>query len=206
MKQKLMPYLLATTIALIALLISQVIWIDLSRRQKKEGREAQFTESFDKAFSYSAFGDVANSTTPSFTVQQVDSIPEKDKGTQIAKLDKINSYDDAAKMIENAFFLNRLKRGEISLQYLDSLIQDRARDMGKISSSRLVIYDAQDNVIDSLANAYNQSGNIFSKTYAAERIIANPDNRYTVRAEYQIEEQGNLRNMSINLTAIYRNI
>ncbi len=197
MKQKLMPYLLATTIALIALLISQVIWIDLSRRQKKEGREAQFIESFDKAFSFSAFGDVANSSTPSFTVQQVDSIPEKDKGTQIAKLDKINSYDDAAKMIENAFFLNRLKRGEISLQYLDSLIQDRARDMGKISSSRLVIYDAQDNVIDSLANAYNQSGNIFSKTYAAERIIANPDNRYTVRAEYQIEEQGNLRNMSI---------
>ena len=197
MKQKLMPYLLATTIALIALLISQVIWIDLSRRQKKEGREAQFIESFDKAFSYSAFGDVANSTTPSFTVQQVDSIPEKDKGTQIAKLDKINSYDDAAKMIENAFFLNRLNRDEVSLQYLDSLIQDRARDMGKISSSWLVIYDAQDAVIDSLANIYNQTGKLFSKTYTAERIIANPDNRYTVRAEYRIAEQGNLRNMSI---------
>ena len=191
-----MPYLLATTIALIALLISQVIWINLSRRQKKESREAQFTESFDKAFSYSAFGDVANSTTPSFTVQQVDSIPEKDKGTQIAKLDKINSYDDAAKMIENAFFLNRLNRDEVSLQYLDSLIQDRARDMGKISSSQLAIYDAQDNIIDSLANTYNHSGKLFSKTYKAERIIANPNNRYTVRAEYRIAEQGNLRNMS----------
>jgi signal transduction histidine kinase len=36
-----------------------------------------------------------------------------------------------------------------------------------------------------------------SKTYRAERIIANPDNRYTLRAEYRIGEQGNLRNMSI---------
>ena len=199
MKQKLMPYLLATTIALIALLISQMIWIDLSRRQKKESREAQFIESFDKAFSYSAFSDAAKSTAPSIEITSVDSVSEEDKhnAKNITDLGYINNYDEAAKMVENAFFLNRLKRGEISLHYLDSMIYDRARDMGKISSSWLAIYDAQDNIIDSLANSYNQSRNLFSKTYKAERIIANPDNRYTVRAVYRIAEQGNLRNMSI---------
>lgn len=199
MKRKLMPYLIATTIALIALLISQVIWIDLSRRQKKEGREAQFNESFDKAFSYSVFGNASTSTSPFIKLEKVDSIPEKDKDDtkEITKLKDINNYDNVAKMLESAFFLNRLKEGKVSLQYLDSMICDRARDMGKISSSRLVIYDAQDNAIDSLTNSYNQSGRLFSKTYRAERIIANPDNRYTLRAEYRIGEQGNLRNMSI---------
>ena len=197
MKRKLMPYLIATTIALIALLISQVIWIDLSRRQKKEGREAQFNESFDKAFSYSVFGNA--STSPFIKLEKVDSIPEKDKDDtkEITKLKDINNYDNVAKMLESAFFLNRLKEGKVSLQYLDSMICNRAGDMGKISSSRLAIYDAQDNAIDSLTNSYNQSGRLLSKTYRAERIIANPDNRYTLRAEYRIGEQGNLRNMSI---------
>ena len=192
-----MPYLIATTIALIALLISQVIWIDLSRRQKKEGREAQFNESFDKAFSYSVFGNA--STSPFIKLEKVDSIPEKDKDDtkEITKLKDINNYDNVAKMLESAFFLNRLKEGKVSLQYLDSMICNRAGDMGKISSSRLAIYDAQDNAIDSLTNSYNQSGRLLSKTYRAERIIANPDNRYTLRAEYRIGEQGNLRNMSI---------
>ena len=197
MKRKLMPYLIATTIALIALLISQVIWIDLSRRQKKQGREAQFNESFDKAFSYSVFGNA--STSPFIKLEKVDSIPEKDKDDtkEITKLKDINNYDNVAKMLESAFFLNRLKEGKVSLQYLDSMICNRAGDMGKISSSRLAIYDAQDNAIDSLTNSYNQSGRLLSKTYRAERIIANPDNRYTLRAEYRIGEQGNLRNMSI---------
>lgn len=197
MKRKLTPYLFATGLALIALLISQMIWIDLARRQKDEVREAQFSESFSKAFSFAAFGDASTSTAPAIMVEPIDSIPEKNKAKGITDLGDVNSYDDAGKMVENAFFLIQLKNGKVSLQYLDSMICDRAGDMGKISSSRLIIYDAQDNIIDSLANSYNQSGKLFSKTYRAERIIANPDNRYTVRVEYRIAEQGNLRNMSI---------
>lgn len=198
MKRKLMPYLFATTIAFIALLISQVIWINLSRHQKQEDRESQFTESFNKAFSNAAFSDVANSTTPSIEIEPLDSVPEdvKRKATNITDLGNINNYDEAAKMVENAFFLIRLKEGKISLVSLDSLIRNRSMDMGKVSSSRLTLYDADDIAIDSLSNSYNLSGKLFSKVYFAERIIANPNNRYTVRAEYRIAEQGNLRNMS----------
>lgn len=199
MKRKLMPYLFATTIALIALLISQVIWIDLSVRQKKESRDTQFSESFEKAFSFSAFSNATTSNAPYIKIEPIDSIPEKDiyNAKNITDLGSINNYDDVAKMLENAFFLNRLKEGEVSLHYLDSLICNRAGVMGKVSSSRLAIYDAQNSVIDSLENAFNLSGRLFSKTYKAERIIANPYNRYIVRAEYRIAEQGNLRNMSI---------
>ena len=167
MKRKLMPYLLATTIALIALLISQVIWINLSRHQKQEDRENQFTESFNKAFSNAAFSDVANSTTPSIEIEPLDSVPEdvKRKATNITDLGNINNYDEAAKMVENAFFLIRLKEGKISLVSLDSLIRNRSMDMGKVSSSRLTLYDADDIAIDSLSNSYTLSGRVFNLMY-----------------------------------------
>ena len=87
-------------------------------------------------------------------------------------LNNINNYDEAAKMVENAFFLNRLKEGKISLASLDSLIRNRSMDMGKVSSSRLALYDADDVAIDSLSNSYNLSGKLFSNVYFAERIIA----------------------------------
>lgn len=151
MRRNLTFYIIAIVIALISLSLSQGIWFGNVVRQAHEQKSAKLKERFDKALSYSIFS--TDLDKPLISIEPLDSIPEeiKSRPEKIIDLGKTNNYGNVGGMIENALLLNRIKSGRMSLVYLDSLIQDRSKDLGKIMSSRLTLYDANNIAIDSAA-------------------------------------------------------
>ena len=197
MKHTVLPYILASAIAILTLVISQGIWIDGARKQKRTEQLNMFDDIFNKAVSFSIFKEAKTSSTPFIEVNPVDEIPDGTNPKKITDLGKINSYDDVGKMLENALFLNRLKNGEVSLGQLDSLIRERATELGNVIYGQIALLDANNVSIDNFIFDAKSSGSVLSNTLTAERILASSKSTYKLQATYKFAEQGILRNMSI---------
>lgn len=197
MRRSLLTYIFAIFISLIALLLSQVIWITGALRQKNTNRKLQFQECFDKMLSYSIFDVASKSSQPHIELEPLDSIPKRANPERITDLGQINNYEEVGKMLENALLLDKIDKGQMNLYYLDSLIRERCTDLGKFVGGKTTLINVYNNTIDSIIYNKRFSEKFLSKVFIAERTVASPKAKYTILAEYRIAEQGTLRNMSI---------
>jgi signal transduction histidine kinase len=195
MKRVLLPYILLAIAAMFFLLLSQGIWIFGAVQQGDKNRKMEFQESFDRAVSFSIFRKESTSPFLEMTLAT-----EEESALSTApriNLGEINSYDNVGRMFEDALLLAYIEAGRIAMSYLDSLIQDRTKDLGSTASVRLVLYDTHNAAIDSVLHSSRFTRRLLSDKYVAERIAASPEKQYTIRAEYQIISQGFFRNTSI---------
>jgi signal transduction histidine kinase len=183
--------------AIVCLLLSQTIWIVGAVQQGQEDRKAMFQESFNKAVSFSIFKNETSDPSLRLTPVNPASVAKEDS-IKAPHLSMANSYDDLGRMFENAFLLNDIEWNRLDLVYLDSLIQDRAKDLGSTISARLILRnDFQNTTLDSVVYSSGVVRQLLSDSYTVERVIASPQNQYTIRAKYEIIPQNYFLRMRI---------
>ena len=185
------PHRLLAATVLLLLLISQGVWIASALQQEKEERKVQFQDSFNQAISFYIYKSESADADPSITEEET--IKEiVSQATSIIDLATINSGDDIGKILENAILFTQIELGKIRMNDLDLVIQDCSKKMGNIISARISLYSPCDEMIDNVSHASNLRKGLFSDTYIAERVMADSEKQYTIRAEYQIAPQGYL--------------
>ena len=224
MKRTLLPYLLLTAVAILLLLLSQGIWIVGSVQQENEYRQERFQEKFDRAVSFSIHtsqAEISRMTISellgriSYTRIEVIGTDEPSIDVR-ARIEEMlanetlrttphirmemseRDPDDLGRGYEDNFLLFSIQHNLFDLSVLDSLIQNRSKELGHTTSARLVLRDdMQNTTLDSISHTSGHTRRFFTTTYIAERTVTSRQSQFTIRAEYQIAPQGNALRMSI---------
>lgn len=194
--------LLTSTIALLALIFSQGIWIYNSMIQRASDKDT----SFQHCFNYSITNLVnelmgKSDDDSSFSIERLDSVTdsiELQETSNVIHMGKPTSSDNASRLIENALILLHIEKGSFHLGRLDSLITECSFErIDKVVSAKLDILDSNNNFLDSIRYAFPNVRYQLHDTYHSERIVKSLDKAYTIRAEYKIAESKDLQRMGM---------
>ena len=204
MKRSLTSALFATAVALIALFVSQYLWIQNAVKQNSVDEDASFLSCFNHSIS-AYVNEFMKKDNPhsAYNIQPLDedefaNLPES---TKQRALDAGNVTDEknVSIMIENALIIMRIRDGEFRLSRLDTLITDCLSERRRVVSTHITLQNVTANdVTDDVSRAETSDiGSFFTKTYTAERKIEVPGQTYLIKAEYKIKQPRSLQNMSI---------
>ncbi|SFL07780.1 Signal transduction histidine kinase [Porphyromonadaceae bacterium KH3CP3RA] len=194
--------LLASTVALSALLFSQGIWIRNSMIQSAYNRDADFQHCFNHSITNLVNELMGKSDYDSpFKIEPLDSVPENpelENTPNVIHMGKPTASENASRLIEAALILLHIEQGDFRLTRLDSLINICSVDrIDKIISANLMLFDSNNRMLDSVRYVSPYTKYQLSKLYSAERSVTSLDKSYIIRAEYRIAESYDLQNMGI---------
>lgn len=204
MKRPLLPYILATAVALLALLVSQGIWISNASKQTSADQEGEFQTCFNQSISnIISNSNSFNPTSMPLRVIEPDSVPKEllnDSSTTIIDGGDITQeFNNISIIIENALLVTRINKGNFHLSYIDTLITSCVQKGNNIVSSKLSLIDLKaDKTLDETERDFGASNaSFFVKTHTAERKIEIPEHTYLIRAQYTLKQPGYLQTMGI---------
>lgn len=196
--------LFATTLALIALLISQFLWLQYASDKDMEEQNTLFQRCFDKSISETLNHLTGDGERKNFyDIEPVDDDEfekVKEKGNPI-EIDAGSSTDgrNVSMMIENALLVLFINNNSLSLSELDTFITTILNEEGSVVSTYVMLQDTKANkVLDEIKGEFISVKNpFFVKTYTAERKIETPSNSYLIKAEYRIKQPIYLKRLGI---------
>lgn len=210
MKRNYASILLSTTLALIALLISQSLWLRYASNKDIDEQSISFHSCFNRSIStlMNEFMGRDDTDLP-FKIKPLNEEDEdgNDENT-ITPEQKEKAIDagytsnknDVTTMIENALVVLAIRDKSFHLSRLDTLLTGFLNEKeGNVVSSHIGLYDTRENKkLDEVQQEYIRTSNpFFIKTYTAERKIEIPDNSYLIRAEYRIKQPTYLKRLGI---------
>ena len=210
MKKDHISILLATALALIALLVSQALWLRYASNKDVYEQNTSFQACFDKSIS-----DIVNTITGKgsektfYEIEPVDdnAFEEVKKKGKPIEIDAGSSADgkNVSFMIENALLVLFVKNNSFQLSKLDTLITTHLNEDGSVVSSHITLEDTkQKKILDEVQHKHIATNSpFFIKSYTAERKIEIPNNSYLIKAEYRIKQPSYLKRLGIVTVASF---
>lgn len=203
MKRNYTSILLSTALALIAVLVSQSLWLQYAANKDIDEQKTLFQRCFDISISETINRLTGDGNRKNFyEIEPVDDAEfeeVKNKGNPI-EIDAGSSSEggNVSIMIENAFLVLFINNNSLCLTALDSLITNLLNEEdGYVVSSYITLQDTRESkIIGEVSKKYIQTNSpFFIKTYTAERKIEIPDKSYVIKAEYRIKQPSYLKRL-----------
>jgi signal transduction histidine kinase len=196
MKRKYIPILLSVALALIALLVSQALWLRYASEQDSYRQDKAFTACFNRSVSTLIRDNMEKGdATPYKSRKTIDKETYKKltKGKKVHIIDAgyPNEGDNVAVVFENALIAMKIGQEKFDLTKLDSLIVSCINEEDReVVSSHIILQDIKENkVLDEVQRQYTSTyGSFQAKTYAVDRLIELPNHTYLIEAEYSIKQ------------------
>lgn len=194
--------LLASAIALLALIISQGIWIHNSMVQRASDKDTSFQHCFNHSITNLINELMGKSDGDSpFNIEPLDSVTdsiELQESPNVIYMGNPTDSDNASRLIEDALILLHIEQGNFHLNRLDSMVTECCSErIDKISSVKLDLLDSNNNNLDSIRYIYPNAMYQLHETFYAERTVKSLNKSYIIRAEYKIAESKNLQKMGM---------
>lgn len=203
MKKNRTPIILATFLAIVALVASQVIWLDYATRQESYQQKNNFKYYFKESIATLI---KLQWNDDKYAPYEIEPIEKLDDGrynlTEEKEMKVINAGDDPDKkisdMLEDAFIVMSIKENKFRTQQFDSILTSLINKASYVISSNIVLLDSKTNVkLDEAENEYNTSATkLFAKTYTAKRKVEIPGHTYIISAKYTIAPSIYLQRMT----------
>ncbi len=204
MKKDYIPILLATALALIALLVSQTLWLRYASKKDVQEQTVSFQSCFDNSISEIVNTITGKSNEKTFyEIEPIDddAFEEIKKEGKPIEIDAGSSVDgkNVSIMIENALIVLFVKNNSFQLSKLDTDITTHLNENGTVVSSHITLEDTKENrILDDIQKKHIETNSsFFIKSYTAERKIEIPNSSYLIKAEYRIKQPGYLKRMGI---------
>lgn len=205
MRKNYTSILLSTTLALIALLVSQTLWLRYVSNKDTEEQTKAFQSCFNRSVSAHVNEYMGRDAADlPYKIVPLDDEDGENLATPEEKERAIDAgytsdKNDVTTMIENALVVLSIRENSFHLSRLDTLLIDYLNEEGDVVSSHIVLQDIRKNKILDEVRQEHISGNspFFTKTYTAERKIEIPDNTYLIKAEYRIKQPSYLKRLGI---------
>ena len=208
MKRSLLPYILATSVALLALLVSQGIWISNASKQASTDQELEFQTCFNQSVSAHVNELMGRDVTDyPYKIVPLDEEGEGTGENTITLEQKEKAIDagnltegmNASVLIENALIVLRIRDNTFHLSRLDTLITACIQKDNRVVSSKLSLIELKaDQMLDETERDFGVSNkSFFVKTHTAERKIEIPEHTYLIRAQYTLKQPGYLQTMGV---------
>ena len=202
MKSYFKTVLLTSAIALLALILSQGIWIRNSMTQRASDKDTSFQHCFNHSITNLINELMGKSDDDSpFNIEPLDSVSDSIKlqETQnVIDMGKPTNSDNASILIESALILLHIEKGTFQLERLGSIITECSFDrIDKVISAKLDLLDSNNNLLDRIRHSSSNEKYKLHETYYAERSVKSLDKSYIIRAEYKIVESKDLQNMGL---------
>ncbi|MBR8739994.1 sensor histidine kinase [Bacteroides pyogenes] len=205
MKRNYASILFATTLALIALLVSQSLWLSYASKQDNYEQNIAFVSCFNQSISSIIRDNMeTEKNVPFTTIKPIDSVSleriMKEKKPRVVDAGDIKEGGNVAIMIENALIALKINERKFDLSGLDTLITTSLNEEERnVVSSYITLQDTKANkVLEEIKREHIPvKKTFFVKTYTAERKIEIPTNSYLITAEYQIKQPSYLKRLGI---------
>lgn len=204
MKRNKTPIILAILIAIVALVASQVMWLNYATRQESYQQKNNFENYFNE--SIATLIKLRWNSDKWDAPYEIEPIEKLDDGkyniTEEQEMQVVNAGDNPDKkisdMLEDAFIVISIKENKFRTQQLDSILTSFLNKNSCVISSHIVLLDAKTNVkLDEAKNEYNTSATkLFAKSYTAKRKVEIPDHTYIISAKYTIAPSIYLQRMT----------
>lgn len=197
MKRNYTPILLATALDLLALLVSQFLWLRYASNKDVQEKNILFKSCFDKSVSalVNEFMERETADLP-YKIAPLVEVKEKEKA-----IDTCYSTDenDVKNMFENALILLSIRDRFSHLSRLDTLLTAYLNEKGSVASSHIILQNAKENkVLDEVRQEYIRVNSpFFAKKHITDRKIEIPSNSFIIKAEYRIKQSSYLKNLGI---------
>lgn len=201
MKQNHTSILFATALALVALFLSQSLWIRNASRQEMKEQDISFQTCFNQSIT---------TLVNKYMKRETDDLgynikPIKDEKITPEQKEKaidagnLTNDTNVPLLIENALVALSIDNHHFRLTNLDSLIRVSLNNDENIISSNLILQDIRkDSLLDEVNNgSVSNRKSLFAKTYTAERKIETPAKSYLIKAKYEIRQPGYLQRLGV---------
>lgn len=206
MRKNYTSILLSAILALIALFVSQTLWLRYASNKDAEEQTKAFQLCFNRSVSAHVNEYMGRDATDlPYKIVPLDDEDGENPATPEEKERAIDAgytsdKNDVTSMIENALIVLSIRENSFHLSRLDTLLIDYLNEEKRnVVSSHIVLQDIRQNKILDEVRQEHISGNspFFTKTYTAERKIEIPDNTYLIKAEYRIKRPSYLKRLGI---------
>lgn len=143
--------MLASTFALCALFLSQVIWIRNSMTQRTYNRDVDFQQCFNHSITnlINELMGKSEGNSP-FKIEPLDSVSEHfelENTPNVIHMGKPTPSENASRLIEAALILLHIEQGDFCLTHLDSMISICSIGrIDKVISSNLMLFDSNNKI------------------------------------------------------------
>lgn len=205
MKKNYTPILLATALALVALLVSQFLWLRYASQKDIQEQTISFQSGFNKSVSALVNEFMGKDATD--LPYKIVPLDEENGENVITEEEREKAIDagytsdksDVTTMIENALIVLSIKDNSFHLSRLDTLLTTLLNEKGNVVSSYITLQDTKENkILDEVRQEYIPTNSrLFVKTYTAERKIEIPSNSFVIKAEYRIKQPSYLKRLGV---------
>lgn len=196
-KRNYIPILLATALALLALLLSQALWLRYASNKDIQEKNALFQSCFDESIS-ALVNEFMERNTADLPYKIALLVEEKEKEKAVDG-GYSTGENDVRAMFENALIALSVRERFFHLSRLDTLLTAHLNEKGSVESAHIALQDTkEDKMLDEVRQEYiPANGSFFAKTYTADRKIEMPPNSLLIKAEYRIQQPGYLKSLGV---------